>query len=332
MVVDRKKGAPDRPVGTGMREFTSVRQRLAESFEAALDIAAGRAICYGNGYGPRNESGPEPQRALFNAKFACPVCSYSIAELEPRLFLQLAVGACPGCDGLGQQDFSTPSAWSPSRPEPGRRRHQELGPAQRLLLRHDAKPWPRTTASTWRRRSSRCQPQCSRPSCTARAEDIKFQYVLDSGARRGQEGHQSTRSKASSPTWSSATARPTRPWRCAKNWHACIATQPCPDCAGTRLKREARFVRIGEGAQARAILKSAMSRWANAWIIFTALQMDGAKGDIAAKVVREISLRLKFLNDVGLNYLSLDRSAETPRAARASASAWPARSVPASPA
>ena len=89
------------------------------------------------------------------------------------------------------------------------------------------------------------------------------------------------------------------------------STQPCPVCEGSRLRVEARHVKIGEGDQARAIYEISHSTLRESYAYFQTLTMHGAKGDIAAKVVREIGLRLKFLNDVGLNYLSLDRSAET---------------------
>jgi excinuclease ABC subunit A len=89
------------------------------------------------------------------------------------------------------------------------------------------------------------------------------------------------------------------------------STQPCQACGGSRLRLEARHVKIGEGEQARAIFEISHATLRESYAYFQTLTMHGAKGDIAAKVVREIGLRLKFLNDVGLNYLSLDRSAET---------------------
>jgi excinuclease ABC subunit A len=89
------------------------------------------------------------------------------------------------------------------------------------------------------------------------------------------------------------------------------STQPCPDCKGSRLRPEARHVRIGEGEQARTIFDISRDTLRDSYAYFCDLQMHGSRGEIAAKVVREISLRLKFLNDVGLSYLSLDRSAET---------------------
>ncbi len=88
-------------------------------------------------------------------------------------------------------------------------------------------------------------------------------------------------------------------------------TQACTDCQGTRLRREARHVRIGEGDQARAIYEISHITLGESQQYFQGLKMHGAKAEIADKVVREIALRLKFLNDVGLNYLSLDRSADT---------------------
>jgi excinuclease ABC subunit A len=102
-----------------------MQQRLAESFEAALRLAEGRALAL------EMDSGTEH---LFNAKFSCPICHYSISELEPRLFsFNSPVGACPSCDGLGAMEYFDRSAWSPSPAVAGLRRHQGLGPAQPAL-------------------------------------------------------------------------------------------------------------------------------------------------------------------------------------------------------
>jgi excinuclease ABC subunit A len=89
------------------------------------------------------------------------------------------------------------------------------------------------------------------------------------------------------------------------------STHPCPECGGTRLRKEARHVFIGEGEQRQPIYKVSHITLGEALAYFERLQLQGAKADIAARVVNEIRQRLKFLNDVGLNYLSLDRSAET---------------------
>jgi excinuclease ABC subunit A len=139
------------------------QQRLAESFEAALRLAEGRAIAL--------EMDTGRQEHLFNAKFACPVCNYSLQELEPRLFsFNSPMGACPKCDGLGHHGVLRPGARGGlPHAEPGQRRDQGLGPAQPGYYFRCWRAWPRTTASTSRRPSSRCRARCSTPCCTARA-------------------------------------------------------------------------------------------------------------------------------------------------------------------
>lgn len=103
VVIDRIKVRPD------------LKQRLAESFEAALRVGGGRAIAVETDRTQANNDGAQgPSEHLFNAKFSCPVCSYSIGELEPRLFsFNSPQGACPACDGLGMQEFLTRRGWWP---------------------------------------------------------------------------------------------------------------------------------------------------------------------------------------------------------------------------
>jgi excinuclease ABC subunit A len=142
------------------------------------------------------------------------------------------------------------------------------------------------------------------------SEDIKFSYTVDSGASQGKkltkkhpfEGIIPNMQRRYHETDSALVREDLARMR---------SSQPCKECQGSRLRREARHVKIGEGAQARAIFEISHSTLREAFAYFSTLTMHGAKGEIAAKVVREIGLRLKFLNDVGLNYLSLDRSAET---------------------
>jgi excinuclease ABC subunit A len=123
VVVDRLKVKPE------------VQQRLAESFEASLRLAEGRAVAV------EMDSGKEH---MFNAKFACPICHYSISELEPRLFsFNSPVGACPSCDGIGTMEFFDPTrVVAFPGAVAGRRRDQGLGPAQSLLLRDGRQPGP----------------------------------------------------------------------------------------------------------------------------------------------------------------------------------------------
>jgi excinuclease ABC subunit A len=254
-----------------------------------------------------------PKEHWFNAKFACPVCSYSIAELEPRLFsFNSPTGACPSCDGLGQQDFFDPARVVAF---PG------------LSLAGGAiKGWDRRNAYYFAMLESLAahykfdiehSPSRPCPSTVRDAvlhgsgdQEIKFYYTLDSGSNAGKrlskkhpfEGIIPNMQRRYRETDSSVVREDLARYR---------STQSCPECGGSRLRREARHVKVGEGAQARAIFELSHQTLAECFDYFNTLHMAGAKGDIAAKVVREISLRLKFLNDVGLTYLSLDRSAET---------------------
>ncbi|MDT8990068.1 excinuclease ABC subunit UvrA [Curvibacter sp. APW13] len=315
VVVDRLKvrHAPADEQSAEFADFKAMRQRLAESFEAALDIAGGRAICYDMDSASRNaDAGQEPKEHLFNAKFACPVCNYSIAELEPRLFsFNSPIGACPGCDGLGQQDFFDP---------------QRVVAFPSLSLASGAiKGWDRRNGYYFALLQSlaahyRFDIEAAFESLPAPVqqailygsgeEDIAFTYVLDSGANAGKKVKKKHPFEGVIPNMQ-RRYRETDSALVREDLARLRATQPCPDCQGSRLRREARHVRIGEGPQARAIFEVSHVTLGECLDYFSQLQMTGAKGDIAAKVVREISLRLKFLNDVGLNYLSLDRSAET---------------------
>ncbi|HVR50977.1 MAG TPA: excinuclease ABC subunit UvrA, partial [Pseudorhodoferax sp.] len=141
-------------------------------------------------------------------------------------------------------------------------------------------------------------------------EEIKFSYVMESGNFQGKkltkkhpfEGVIPNMQRRYRETDSAVVREDLARFR---------SVQPCPECHGSRLRREARHVKVGEGAQARAIYEISHATLRESQAYFDTLQLQGSKAEIAAKVVREIGLRLKFLNDVGLNYLSLDRSAET---------------------
>ena len=294
-------------------DFEHLRQRLAESFEAALRLASGRAIAVEIDSASRsNDGGQRPVEHIFNAKFACPVCNYSIAELEPRLFsFNSPVGACPACDGLGANDFFDPA---------------RVVAFPTLSLASGAiKGWDRRNAYYFAMLESLAahyqfdieQAFESLPPTVQQAvllgsgsEDIKFSYVMDSGSSAGKkvskkhpfEGIIPNMQRRYAETDSTVVREDLARYR---------STQPCPECGGSRLRLEARHVKIGEGAQARAIFELSHLTLRDSFEYFSALTMHGAKGEIASKVVREIGLRLKFLNDVGLNYLSLDRSAET---------------------
>ncbi|MDO9144645.1 MAG: excinuclease ABC subunit UvrA [Rhodoferax sp.] len=304
VVIDRVKVRhADADPSADRSDHDNLKQRLAESFEAALRVASGRAIAL------EMDSAAEH---LFNAKFACPVCSYSIAELEPRLFsFNSPVGACPSCDGLGLQEFFDPA--------------RVVAFPSLSLASGAIKGWDRRNAYYFAMLESLAahykfdieQPFESLPTTVQQAvlqgsddEEIKFSYVMDSGLSSGKKLSKKHPFEGIIPNMQ-RRYRETDSNVVREDLARLRSIQPCPDCAGSRLKREARHVRIGEGAQARAIFELSHYTLADCLAYFKTLIMHGAKGDIAAKVVREISLRLKFLNDVGLTYLSLDRSAET---------------------
>jgi len=279
------------------------KQRLAESFEAALLIANGKAIAM------EMDSGVEH---LFSAKFACPVCSYSLGEMEPRLFsFNSPVGACPSCDGLGTTEVFDP---------------ERVVAFPSLSLASGAiKGWDRRNGYYFSLVESLAShygfdvdtPFENLPEKVRHAilfgsgnEDIKFSYIMDSGANQGKkiskkhpfEGVIPNFKRRYEQTDSAIVREDLARYR---------STQHCADCAGTRLRTEARHVRVGEAEQARSIHEIGHSTLGDALAYFRSLQLTGEKAEIAEKVVREIAARLKFLNDVGLNYLSLDRSAET---------------------
>ena len=310
VVIDRIKVRVESTDASDASAPAGLRQRLAESFEAALRLANGRAIAL-----EMDSPKEAPVEHWFNAKFSCPVCSYSISELEPRLFsFNSPVGACPSCDGLGQRDFFDP---------------QRVVAFPSLSLASGAiKGWDRRNSYYFSLLECLAkhykfdieQPFESLPQAVQSAilfgsgeEEIKFNYMVEAGDGSAVQG----RKVGKKHPFEGIIPNLQRRYRetdsalVREDLARMRSTQPCPDCGGSRLRTEARHVKIGEGAQARAIFEISRATLRDAFDYFSSLKMHGARGEIAAKVVREIGLRLKFLNDVGLNYLSLDRSAET---------------------
>ncbi len=280
-----------------------LRQRLAESFEAALRLAEGRAIAL------EIDTGVEHS---FNAKFACPQCTYSISELEPRLFsFNSPVGACPACDGLGHQDFFDPArvvAFPSLSLGSGAIKGWDRRNAHYFsLLESLAKHYKFDLDAAFENLSPEIQQVLLYGSGD---EEIKFNYSLDNAASGGKklskkhpfEGILVNMERRYRETDSVVVREDLARYR---------GSRACTSCGGTRLRREARNVRIGEGAQMRGIFDISHSTLGECFSYFNTLKLLGAKAEIADKVVREIASRLKFLNDVGLNYLSLDRSADT---------------------
>ncbi|WP_436157065.1 excinuclease ABC subunit UvrA [Polaromonas sp. LjRoot131] len=286
-----------------------LQQRLAESFEAALRLADGKAIAL------EMDTGKEH---LFSAKFSCPVCDYSLSEMEPRLFsFNSPVGACPTCDGLGHMEFFDPARVvafpSLSLASGAVKGWDRRNGYYFSMLESLAKHYKFNIDTAFEDLPDNVQQVVLHGSGD---EEIKFSYVMDSGNFAGKkiskkhpfEGVITNFERRYRETDSAAVREELSRYR---------SVQPCPDCEGTRLRTEARHVYLVSapegGAQPgrKAIYEISHATLRESFEYFSTLKMEGAKAEIAAKVVREIGLRLKFLNDVGLNYLSLDRSAET---------------------
>ena len=291
VVIDRLKVRPD------------MKARLADSFEAALRLADGRAIAL------EMDSGHEH---LFNSKFACPVCGHSIAELEPRLFsFNAPAGACPSCDGLGTTEVfdaervvAFPSLSLASGAIKGWDRRNSYYFA---LIESLAKHYKFSVEAPFESLSEDVRRAILHGSGD---EEIKFSYTFESGQSAGRKVTKKHAFEGILPNMA-RRYRETDSAVVREELARLRGTLPCPDCGGTRLRRDARHVFIGEGEQRRAIYQISHVTLGEALAYFDALHLVGAKAEIADKVVREIGNRLKFLNDVGLNYLSLDRSAET---------------------
>jgi excinuclease ABC subunit A len=276
-----------------------IKQRLAESFETSLRLAEGRAIALDM------DSGREQ---VFSNKFACPICGYSLQELEPRLFsFNNPMGACPECDGLGHIEFFDP---------------KRIVAFPNLSLASGAvKGWDRRNQFYFQMLSSLAKhykfdvdvPFENLPEKSQQVvlygsgkEKIPFAYVNERGRtvikEHTFEGVVNNLERRYRETDSMAVKEELSKF---------INEQQCPECEGTRLRVEARFVKVGTGAQQRAIYQVAAMPLRGTLEFFETLKLKGAKKEIAERIIREIISRLKFLNNVGLEYLSLDRSADT---------------------
>ena len=291
VVIDRLKVRPD------------MAQRIAESMETALRLADGRALVLDLDTGVEH---------AFNAKFACPHCSFAIGELEPRLFsFNSPLGACPACEGLGEQSFFDPA--------------RIVAFPEISLASGAIKGWDKRNAYYFAMLESLANhyqfdletPFEQLPADIQQVllygsgdESIKFSYVLESGSRAGRktskqhpfEGIVHNMARRYKDTDSALVREELSRYR---------GLRSCEACAGTRLRTEARHVRLGTGPQALTVHDVSHLTLSECQDYFQQLTLDGNKADIADKVVREIANRLKFLNDVGLTYLSLSRSADT---------------------
>jgi excinuclease ABC subunit A len=278
-----------------LRARADAKQRLAESFETALRHADGKALVV--------ETDSKKEH-LFSANFSCPACDYALPELEPRLFsFNNPVGACPRCDGLGAIEFFDPkrivahpnlSLASGAIRGWDRRNHFYYSMLQSLAAHYAfdiEQPWellPDAVQKLVLYGSGKDQ--------------IAFRYLSERG-----------RSTVRSHAFEGVVTNLERRYRetdsvvvreeLAKH----LATRTCPDCDGARLRREARHVKIAQ----QTIHEVSSLPLKGALELFRNLRLEGAKGQVAERIVREIANRLEFLVNVGLDYLALGRAAET---------------------
>jgi excinuclease ABC subunit A len=289
IVIDRVKIERDAARAAGLK------QRLAESFETALRHADGRAVA------AEVDTGAEH---LFSARFACPICSYSIPELEPRLFsFNNPMGACPRCDGLGEITFFDP---------------KRVVAFPHLSLAGGAiRGWDRRNQFYFAMLASLAQhygfdveaPFESLPERARQVvlegsgeEKIAFRYP-------GEKGRPTVKEHAFEGIVPSLERRhrETESVAVKEELAKYLNTRACPECGGTRLRVEARNVRVAD----RTIHELSSLPLGEAQPFFGKLELEGSRQAIAEKIVREIANRMQFLINVGLDYLSLTRSADT---------------------
>ncbi len=279
------------------RPREDMKQRLAESFETALKLGDGMASVV-------SLDKPDAEPLLFSSKYSCPVCEYALPELEPRLFsFNAPVGACPGCDGLGMAQFFDPARVVV---------HPELS-----LAAGAVRGWDRRNAYYFQLIASLARhfrfdvdaPWQSLPENVQQAvlygsgeETITFTYLTEAGGRTQRkhrfEGIVPNLERRYRETESAAVREELSKY---------ISNRPCPECNGARLNRAARNVFVAN----RSLPDIVVLPVDEALVFFHQLSLPGWRGEIATKIVKEIAERLGFLVDVGLDYLTLERKADT---------------------
>ncbi|MGR5234191.1 excinuclease ABC subunit UvrA [Vibrio rotiferianus] len=284
VVVDRFKVRPD------------LQQRLAESFETTLELSGGIAVV-----APMDGDGEE---VIFSANFACPLCGYSMQELEPRLFsFNNPAGACGTCDGLGVQQYFDPSRVI---------QDETLSLAQGAIRGWDQKNYYYFQMLSSLAEHYGFDLNVPFNSLAKKTQDVilkgsgrtevEFKYINDRGdirvKRHPFEGILNTLERRYRDTESNSVREELAKY---------ISTKSCSSCGGTRLRLEARNVFIADTTLPEIVELSI----ADALEFFHSLKLEGQRAQIAEKVMKEINDRLQFLVNVGLNYLNLSRSAET---------------------
>jgi excinuclease ABC subunit A len=295
--LDPKKKHTIEAVVDRLRVRADGAQRLAESFETALRLSGGLA---------RLIFMDEPKREalMFSSRHACPVCGYSVPPLEPKLFsFNNPTGACPTCDGLGVQEFFDPQ--------------RVVGHPHLSLAGGAVRGWDRRNDHYFQLIQSLARhygfdietPWTDLPEHVRHVllsgsgdEAIEFSYREQSGKRARKrhpfEGILPNLTRRYRETESAMVREELTRY---------LGVRPCPACEGTRLNRAARYVFVAE----RSLPQVAHLTVGRALEFFTQLNLAGWRGEVAGKIVKGVVQRLRFLSDVGLDYLTLDRSAET---------------------
>ncbi len=291
VVVDRLKVAAE--PGTGSQQ--ALKQRLAESFETCLRVGDGKAVA------ANMDSNLE---ILFSSKFSCPSCDYSLSEMEPRLFsFNNPMGACPACDGLGQITFFDP---------------KRIAAYPGLSLAGGAiKGWDRRNQFYFQMLlglAAHYQFDLDQPFDQLTA-DVQQLILYGSGKEKvafkypGERGRSIVREEIFEGIVPNLERRyrETDSLAVREELAKYISTKACPDCAGTRLRTEARHVKVGD----KNLHELSAMPLKDSRVWFDQVRLTPQKMAIADKILKEISARLSFLNNVGLDYLSLVRSADT---------------------
>ena len=275
-----------------------IKQRIAESFETCLSLTDGIAIV------APMDSSEEQEELIFSSRFACPMCGYSISELEPRMFsFNNPSGACQTCDGLGVKQFFDPS--------------RVVRDADLTIAEGAIKGWDRRTIYYFQLLTSVMQHYDQDIDTKFKDIPAELQNIILNGSGKEQISFNYVNSRGDTMKREHAFEgvipnmerryKETESQMVREELSNYLATQACPSCKGSRLRESSRNVFIEETMLPEVItlpIGETLSYYEN-------LKLEGKRGEIADKILKEIRLRLEFLVNVGLDYLTLDRSADT---------------------
>jgi excinuclease ABC subunit A len=299
--VDPKKKHTIEVVVDRLRIRPDSQQRLSESLETALKLTSGMARLAP--YDAEKATKPADE-VLFSARQACPECGYSVATLEPKMFsFNSPAGACPTCDGLGLKDFFDPKRVVA---------YPHLSLAGGAIRSWDRKNSYYFALITAMAKHYRFDPETPWDELPKKAQQVMlFGSGNDEVEFRYQHGNGRTTKKKHrfegiipnlERRYKETDSLPVR-----EELAKYLGSQPCPDCHGTRLNRTARNVFVGT----HSLPEIAHLTVGDAKQLFGSLDVAGWRAEVADKIVKEVGDRLRFLVDVGLDYLTLDRSAES---------------------